>query len=382
MPFRIINSDINSVPSDARVETSSDCQETRIYPLLNDVHESQYDEIGTIAVDEYSLSRAGNQNCRYVIQTPAPPDKSPMSSPDIVRHCYRSALQIVRDFGLRKVAFPLIGNETEGWPKNLALQIATEEITSFLDTDEDTDILLVIRDKQDFWPNAEVLPAVSEYIRIAESQERRKKEREWNAVHMASTESFPAITDEDFEEERRKRQPLPSWWHESTDYAPTQPAAKESSRPGVFQPGKPVEAPKQTSQRTKPGLVLPFSMFRPEPDPTILDESFSQMMLRKIDEKGFKKDSDFYKKANITKQTFSKMKLPDYHPKKVTAVAVAVALGLSLDDTKELLFKAGYSLSHSILFDVIVESCITQRCYDIFEINEVLFHYDQPLLGA
>ncbi len=128
-------------------------------------------------------------------------------------------------------------------------------------------------------------------------------------------------------------------------------------------------------------MLLSVDFFRRGQKP-VLDESFSQMMMRKIDEEGFRKDSDFYKRANITKQTFSKMKSADYHPKKVTAVAVAIALELSLDETGELLQKAGYSLSHSILFDVIIEYCILQKCYNIFEINELLFYHDQALLGG
>ena len=105
------------------------------------------------------------------------------------------------------------------------------------------------------------------------------------------------------------------------------------------------------------------------------------MMLRKLDEKGYVRDSDFYRGLGITRQTWSKMKEPGYHPKKTTAVAVALRLMLSLDETSELLVKAGYSLSHSIRFDVIIEFCILNQIYDIFQVNELLFYYDQPLLG-
>ena len=107
------------------------------------------------------------------------------------------------------------------------------------------------------------------------------------------------------------------------------------------------------------------------------------MVLRKIDEKGFKKDSDCYNRANIDRRLFSRIRSDqNYHPKKTTALALAIALELSLDETKELLMKAGYSLSHSILFDVVIEGCILERRYNIFEVNEILFYYDQPLLGG
>ena len=113
-----------------------------------------------------------------------------------------------------------------------------------------------------------------------------------------------------------------------------------------------------------------------------LDEGFSKLLFQLIDERGWK-DADCYKKANVSKQVFSNIRSnPQYLPSKTTVLALAIALELDLDETKKLLERAGYAISHSSLADVIVEYFIIHKRYNIFEINQTLFEHDQKILGS
>ena len=118
------------------------------------------------------------------------------------------------------------------------------------------------------------------------------------------------------------------------------------------------------------------------------DETFSSMVMRKIKEKRMS-DVACYKAANLNRQIFSKIRSSageiekdSYQPNKNTALSIAIALKLPLDESYELLKKAGFTFSKSNKTDIIVEYCIKNNIYEITKVNDILFYYDQPILGS
>jgi len=353
-----------------------------------------------LGVGEAVITHGGYLPCRYVIHTSAPFWTGEALEEEQLRSCYRSALALAAQLGLEELAFPLIGSGTKGFPKELVLRVAAEEISDYLKAHEDTYILLVIHDKGLFQPNSMLLRGLESFIRDAERQERREQPYT-SMLEDASTGAFSAIRPEDLLEERRPGASAPTASRPAAYSAANAPAP--ISRPKLGRPSFQRRRKEETLAQDDYDATLPAAsttlreeeqapQARPRPAPfdafeldrrMVLDESFSQMVMRKIDEHGFKKDSECYTRANIDRRLFSRIRCDEhYHPKKTTALALAIALELSLNETNELLMKAGYSLSRSILSDVIVEYCIVQHHYDIFEINELLFQYDQALLGG
>lgn len=246
-------------------------------------------------------------------------------SEELLRSAYTQSLKLAYDNKCESIAFPLISSGIYGYPKDEALQVASASIKEFL-ADHDMDVYLVIFDRAAFAVGKELLGAVESYIDENYIDDHSEKRRKLLAVEYK--------------------------------------ALNEAMAPPFSQ------AAPRTASKGLDALVEE------------LDEPFNTTLLRLIDAKG-KTDVEVYKRANIDRKLFSKIRTgKGYMPGKRTILALAVALELTLDETDDLLERAGYALSHSQKFDVIVEFFIVNGKYDIYEINEVLFKYDQPLLGA
>ena len=266
--------------------------------------------------------------CKYVIHAVGPRWRDGKHGErEKLVSCYRTSLALAKEHDCETVAFPLISSGIYGYPKDQALKVAIDTISDFL-LENDMTVYIVIFDRKAYQIGEKLFSDIAAYI-------------DDNYVD-AHTDSRT--------ERLRRMQMLSEEPEEEIYVAPLAPMAESAK-----------------------SLDDALSQ---------IDESFSEMLLRKIDEKGMT-DAQCYKKANIDRKLFSKIRSDKlYKPSKPTAIAFAIALELSLDETKEMLMKAGFALSHSNKFDIIIEYFIEHGNYNVFEINEALFAFDQSLLGA
>lgn len=267
---------------------------------------------------------------RYVVHTVGPVwQDGRHGEPALLAACYRHSLELAAAYGCETVAFPLISTGAYGYPKAEALRIAVDTIAQFLEANDMT-VYLVVFSREAYAIGSRLFDDIAAYIddvyADAHQEERYRaicRQREDASILEAAEASLPSCSYE-----------------------------------------------------------MPFAGGCLDDRLRQLDEGFSQMLLRLIDERHMT-DAACYKKANIDRRLFSKIKNnPDYHPEKPTVLAFAIALELSLEDTKKLLKRAGFSLTHASKFDIIVEYFIERGQYNVFEINEALFAFDQRLIGA
>ena len=337
MPLQIIRQDITKMEVDAIVNAANTS-------LLGGggvdgcIHRGAGRELleecktlGGCETGDAKITKGYKLPCKYVIHAVGPRYKDGKHNEEaLLKSCYRKSLLLAKENNCESVAFPLISSGIYGYPKAEALKVATNTICEFL-KDSDMMVYIVIFDKDAYRISGKLFSDIQEYI-------------DDNYVDIY-TKRYP---------ETRRRMSI----DEDRECAP------------------------MATMVTKAPLMK--SSFNASIEDVLeqIDESFSEMLLRKIDEKGMK-DSECYKKANIDRKLFSKIRSDKhYKPSKSTAIAFAIALELPLDETKDMLMKAGFALSHSSKFDLIIVYFISNNNYNIFEINEALFAFDQNLLGA
>ena len=326
MPLEIVRNDITTMTVDAIVNAAKPSLlggggvDGAIHRAAGPQLVAECRTLGGCRTGEAKLTGGYDLSCKYVIHTVGPVwQGGGCGEREALASCYRNSLQLAKDHGCESVAFPLISAGAYGYPKDQALRVAVDTIAAFL-MERELTVYLVIFDRAAYAIGSKLFADIAEYIddRYVDLHGDRNLERRLRRAMME-------------------------------DCMPM--AAKSVTLGGL------------------------------EDRLAELDDGFSQRLLRLIDRMG-KKDSEIYKKANVDRKLFSKIKNnPGYKPSKATAVAFALALELDLRETRALLGSAGYALSHSSVFDIIIEYFIEHGEYDVFHINEVLFAYDQTPLG-
>lgn len=285
-------------------------------------------EIGEINPGDARATEAFALDAKYIIHTVGPMWIDGVHGEmDVLRNCYRNSLELAGELSCESIAFPLISTGVYGFPKDEALQIALAEINRFL-LKSDMLVILVVFDRKSFELSGKLLSGIEEYIDENGVDMTRKQEYGPNSRIFTSERSNHLSV---------RESKCVGWEHK-----PEKKLADVLGEAG---------------------------------------KSFQDKLFELIDASGMT-DVEVYKKANVDRKVFSSIKCKkDYKPSKKTAVSFAIALKLDMEATKDLLGRAGFALSPSSRFDLIISYFIEQKKYDIYEINVALFEYDEPLLG-
>ena len=332
MPFEILRNDITKMKADGIVNTANP------RPVIGSgvdsmLHQAAGPEllkarqaIGPIAVGEAAVTEAFALHARFVIHTVGPVwQGGDRGEEALLRRCYDNALRLAAERKCRSIAFPLISSGNYGFPKDKALQVAIAAFSAFL-MENEMQIYLVVFDHGAYRLSEQLFQGVASYI-------------DQHYVDSCELATYGA-------------------------------------------------APRRQRRRMDRCMEVCESMAMPRPSMSLedflkaKDSGFTQRLRELILEKGLK-NSAVYKRANISKQLFSKIiNDPDARPTKPTAIALALALELDLEGTRDLIGRAGYALTNSSTFDLIIRYFIERKQYNVVEINIALYEFDQSLLGA
>ncbi len=380
MAFQIVRNDITKIRADAVVNTANpepiyrEGTDSAVYSAAG--AERLLEErrkIGRIAEGEVAITPAFDLDAKYIFHTVGPVwQGGGYGEKETVRKCYLNCLSKAVELGIESIAFPLISTGVYGFPKADALLIATSVFSEFL-AENELDITLVVFDNESFKLSGKIFAGVDQFI--DENYVEEKIEAEYFALNVCEEYSAPVKSEEEFAEE--------------PDISSLQDARRRRLERGRFSSRRKNALAADMAERAprfsgnEPGLSAAMAKPRSLDDVVRnVSETWSESLLRLITEKGYT-DTEVYKRANVDRKLFSKIRSnKDYQPKKNTAVAFALALKLNVDETKDLLGKAGYAFSPSSRFDLIIEYFIDQNVYDLMVINMALFEHDQPLLGG
>ena len=369
MPLQIVRQDITKMkvcaivnPTNEKLEPTGGT-DLAIHKAAGDKLTEYCGKIGACSVGKAVITPAFNLECKYILHTAGPVWDSSDKARELLESCYKSCLELAEKHGCESVAFPLISSGAYGFPKDKVLKIATKTVSDFL-YDHEMTVFIVVYDKDAYEISSKIYSDVKSYI----------------------DDNYVSVV---FDEVRRAQ----------SDYGAVLPQASYSRNDFEEKRQKNVNKEKGKKAKLKDCAVKLFPSFADEDEFDLenlsyedasledmlsnMDKGFGETLFYYIDKKGMT-DVECYKRSNVDKKTFSKIKCnSNYKPSKITAVSFAIGLRLTLQEASHLLSTAGMCLSHSDKSDVIIEYFLKTGNYsDIFEVNEVLYKFDRPLLGV
>lgn len=348
MPLLIVRNDITKMQTDAIVNAANASLlggggvDGAIHRAAGPGLLEECRMLGGCETGSARVTKGYKLNCKYIIHTVGPQWRDGKHGEEtLLRSCYDASLRLAAEKDCESIAFPLISSGIFGYPKAEALRVAESAIRDFLE-DHDMTVYLVVFNRDAYLIGTALFDDITAYV-----------DDNYVEEHTDHHTRNLSLVNHDF-------------------------GARKALRKGQA----PLGFLRSEAKAESLCEAAPVGAASLEDALKMLDESFSQMLLRKIDESGMT-DAQCYKKANIDRKLFSKIRSDvHYKPSKPTVLAFAAALELNMSETTELLRKAGFALSRSSKFDIIVEYFLSNGIYDIFRINDALFSFDQPILGS
>ena len=365
MPLKIVRQDITKIECDAVVNPTNEHllpsggTDLTIHAAAGEKLLERCKKLGTCEVGKAKVTPGFNLPCKYVIHTVGPVwIDGNHGEKELLESCYNECLTLAKKKRCKTVAIPLISSGTHGFPKDKVLKIALDTVGDFLFENEMT-VYIVVYDKKSY----EISKTIFEDVESLIADSEKKKIRDIPRLMEASQTLYSSLPREQ------------AYVDSSCNKVSFSLKRKINDECACGGEAPPDLAPKSSAKASHKLQSLEDMLKE-------MDKSFSEMLFYYIDLKGIT-DVQCYKKANVDKKTFSKIKCKkDYKPSKQTALSFAIALELDLEETSRLLQTVGMSLSNSNKFDIIVKYFIINGKYNIYEINETLFEFDQVLLGS
>ena len=389
MPFQIVHNDITNMTTDAIVNAANAGLQAGGGVCGAIFRKAGYEQLQAACdrkrpcpTGSAVITKGFGLPAKYIVHAVGPIWRGGgQGEEEALFRAYTSSLALAKEYGCKSISFPLISSGIYGYPKAEALAVAVRAFRRFLE-DNEMDINLVVFDRKAVSLSEGLFDQIQHYIDTyfeEDLDERGRRGNEWIYAEEPDIGAWPAD------------QEIPAAAAAPDREKGAPPAGLSDGEKRMLPAGLPGAAPmaqeiygSRLTECSRGTVVAPSILKERSLEDLLgnLDETFSEMVLRLITEKGYT-DAQVYKRANLDRKLFSKIRSnADYNPKKNTVLALAVGLRLSLDEAIDLLQRAGYSFSPSSKSDIIIRYFLERGDYDVDLINETLFCFEQPLLGS